>query len=150
MHKRRVLCFGNELHGDDGFGIRVFQSLRLQTWPADVELCNAGIAGLDALGLLRDCRQAILVDALAGRGNIGQICILRPEDLSVRQQSPTGHGLGLAYLLEALKIFRAPLPEILIVGVEVAGVQAFCLGLSAAAEGAVPEAVRVIRELLSE
>lgn len=149
MDKRHVLCFGNELHGDDGFGAGVYAQLSQLEWPDDVELFNAGIAGLDALRFLQNCRQAILVDALADRGHIGRICTLRPADLTDRHQSPTGHGLGIPYLLEALKIVRAPLPEVLIVGVEVSAVQPFCLGLSPATERAVPEAVRLIQNLLA-
>ena len=67
MPKRHVLCFGNELHGDDGFGIGVYAQLNQLEWPNDVELFNAGIAGLDALRFLQDCRQAVLVDAFAVR-----------------------------------------------------------------------------------
>lgn len=148
MHKRHVVCFGNELHGDDGFGAGVYARLRQLEWPDDVELFNAGIAGLDALRFLEGCRRAILVDALVDHGHIGQVRALRPEDLNGRQQTPTGHGLGILYLLEALAVIHRPPPEILIVGVEVAAVQPFCIGLSAETERAVPEAVRLIRELL--
>lgn len=150
MHKRHVVCFGNELHGDDGFGGKVYGQLSLLAWPPDVELFNAGIAGLDALRFLQDCWQAILVDAFAGFGTIGRIRVLTPEDLTGRPQTSTSHGLGIPYMLEALKVIRAPLPEILIVGVEISEVLPFCLGLSPATQRAVPEAVRLIRELLPE
>lgn len=145
-----IVCFGNELHGDDGFGVRIYTELCRLAWPKDVELFNAGIAGLNALRFLENCRKAILVDALANFGKAGEICVLRPEDLADRPQRLSGHGLGLPYLLEALKVIREPLPEILIIGVEITAAKPFSPGLSDNVAQAVPETVRLIRGLLSE
>lgn len=145
-----IVCFGNELHGDDGFGVRIYTELCRLAWPEDVKLFNAGIAGLNALRFLENCRKAILVDALANFGKAGEICVLRPEDLADRPQRLSGHGLGLPYLLEALKVIREPLPEILIIGVEITAAKPFSPGLSDNVAQAVPETVRLIRGLLSE
>ncbi|MDI1278259.1 hydrogenase maturation protease [Methylobacter sp.] len=150
MGTRHIVCFGNELHGDDGFGIRVYAQLCRLAWPKDVEVFNAGIAGLNALRFLEDCSQAILVDALANFGNVGEVFLLRPEDLADRPEQLTGHGLGIPYLLEALKVIREPQPDILIVGVEIAAVNPFSPGLSDKTERAVPKTVQLIRGLLSE
>lgn len=150
MGMRHIVCFGNELHGDDGFGIRVYAQLCRLTWTKDVEVFNAGIAGLNALRFLEDCSQAILVDALANFGNVGEVYLLKPEDLADRPQQLTGHGLGIPYLLEALKVIREPLPDILIVGVEIAAVKPFSPGLSDKTEQAVPKTIQLIRNLLSE
>lgn len=147
---RHIVCFGNELHGDDGFGSRIYAELCQLTWPKDVEVFNAGIAGLNALRFLEDCSQAILVDALANFGNVGEVFLLRPEDLADRPQQLTSHGLGLPYLLEAIKVIRDPLPDILIVGVEIAVIKPFSPGLSDKTEQAVPKTVQLIRGLLSE
>lgn len=144
-----IVCFGNELHGDDGFGVQVYNELRQLTWPEQVSIFNAGIAGLNSLKFLEYCRQAILVDALSNFGNIGDICVLKPEELAIKTQQTIGHDLGIPYLLAALKIIREPLPEMLIIGVEIAAVQPFCLGLSDKTEQAVPKTVRLIRNLLS-
>ena len=150
MGARHIVCFGNELHGDDGFGSRIYDRLCQLTWPEDVEVFNAGIAGLNALCFLEDCRQAILVDALANFGNVGQIFLLKPDDLADRPQRLSGHGLGLWYLLEALNVIREPPPDILIVGVEIAAVTPFSPGLSAKTEQAVTATVQLIRGLLPE
>ncbi|EGW21836.1 hydrogenase maturation protease [Methylobacter tundripaludum] len=150
MGTLHIVCFGNELHGDDGFGIRVYAQLCRSTWTKDVEVFNAGIAGLNALRFLEDCSQAILVDALANFGNVGEVFLLRPEDLADRPEQLTGHGLGIPYLLEALKVIREPQPDILIVGVEIAAVNPFSPGLSDETEHAIPKTVQLIRGLLSE
>lgn len=150
MAARHIVCFGNELHGDDGFGSRVYAELCRLTWPKDVEVFNAGIAGLNALRLFEECRQAILVDALANFGHVGEVCVLKPEELADRPQPLSGHGLGIAYVLEALKVIRKPLPDILIVGVEIAAVTPFCFGLSAETEQAIAQTVQLIQGLLPE
>ncbi|MCK9395048.1 MAG: hydrogenase maturation protease [Methylobacter sp.] len=150
MGTRHIVCFGNELHGDDGFGNHIHAQLSRLRWPKDVEVFYAGIAGLNALRFLEDCSQAILVDALANFGNVGEICVLRPEDLTDRPEQLTGHGLGIPYLLEALKVIREPLPDILIVGVEIAAIKPFSPSLSEKTEQAVAETVQLIRGLLSE
>jgi len=149
MGARHIVCFGNDLHGDDGFGSRIYAELCQLTWPKDVEVFNAGISGLNALQFLVDCSQVILVDALANFGNVGEVFLLRPEDLADRVQQLTGHGLGIPYLLEALKVIREPLPDILIVGVEIVAVNPFSPGLSDKTEQAVSKAVQLIQGLLS-
>ncbi|MFZ2450322.1 MAG: hydrogenase maturation protease [Methylovulum miyakonense] len=150
MGGRHIICFGNELHGDDGFGPRIYTELCQLAWASDAEVFNAGIAGLDALRFLEGCRQAILVDALTNFGKPGDVCLVRPEELANRPQRLSGHGLGLPYLLEAFKSLRGPVPEILIVGVEVTAVKPFSPGLSAKTEQAVPTTLQLIRSLLSE
>jgi hydrogenase 3 maturation protease len=150
MGIRHIICFGNELHGDDGFGIHIYTQLCRLTWPKDVGVFNAGIAGLNALRFFEGCTRAILVDALANAGHVGEVCLLRPDDLADRPQQLTGHGLGLPYLLEAVKVIREPLPDILIVGVEIAAITPFSPGLSDSTEQAVPKTVQLIRGLLSE
>ncbi|HYE37732.1 hydrogenase maturation protease [Methylocaldum sp.] len=150
MSARHIVCFGNELHGDDGFGIRVYEQLRRLTWPNDVKLFNAGIAGLNALEFLVDCRQAILVDALADTGNAGAVCVFKPDDSAGRWETPVGHGLGIPYLLKALEVVRESPPDIVIVGAEVEkeAIKPFSPGLSDKSERAVEKAIRAIQSLL--
>ena len=145
---RHIVCFGNEWHGDDGFGIRVYEQLCRLTWPHDVRVFNAGIAGLNAIRFLESCSQAILVDALINSGNFGEVSVFRPEDLAGRRRQPVGHDLGLPYLLEALRIIREPPPDILIVGAEIETVTPFSPGLSDKTEHAVQKTVRLIQSLL--
>ena len=45
-----VICFGNELHGDDGFGPAVHARLAAAPVPEHVRLLRADIAGLAAIG----------------------------------------------------------------------------------------------------
>lgn len=149
MANFHIVCFGNELHGDDGFGARVYAELAQLSWPGDVALFNAGIAGLNALRCFDDCSRAILVDALANVGKVGEVYRLGPEDLPDSSRHGAGHGLGIPYLLAALGVIRDPLPDILIVGAEVAAITPFHTGLSASTEQAVAKTVRLIQDLVS-
>lgn len=149
MAARHIVCFGNPWHGDDGFGIRVYEQLRQRDWPEDVRVYEAGISGLEALRHLETCELAILVDALAGDGPVGAVRVLRPQDLAAGYPPRSSHELGLAYLLQALPVIREPMPELWIVGAEVAQLAAFTPGLSPAVEQAVIVSVRVIQDLLA-
>ena len=60
-----VLCFGNLLQGDDGFGIHVYRRLCAEALPPCVRVFDAGIAGLSALAHFDGCERAVVVYALA-------------------------------------------------------------------------------------
>ena len=62
---RQILCFGNPLHGDDGFGDRRLREGSPLPLPDDLRLIEAGAAGLAALALFQDCDEVIIVDAVA-------------------------------------------------------------------------------------
>jgi hydrogenase maturation protease len=89
----RVVCFGNVLHGDDGFGQHVLRRLHER---GDVAAVDAGTAGLSALPYFEGCVKAVLVDAVRTGARIGTVHRLVPSDL----ESPGGemslHDLGVA------------------------------------------------------
>lgn len=150
MAERHIVCFGNDLHGDDGFGTRVYARLLETALPSDVEVFNAGIAGLDALRFLENCRQVILVDALINIGETGKVYVLRPDDLPPTFNPTVGHGLGIPYLLKALQTLTASVPDILVVGVEIGELKSFSIGLSHHTERAVPKTVRLLQKFLRQ
>ena len=83
-----VICFGNELHGDDGFGPAVHARLAVGPLPAGVRLMRADIAGLAAIGCFEGCGQAIVVDALRGFGPAGSLHALDPADFAPTRPAP--------------------------------------------------------------
>lgn len=140
---RHILCFGNPLHGDDGFGHAVYQRLAALPLPADVRLIDAGTPGLAALMLFQDCDEAIIVDALASGNEPGKISQPLPEAL-MAEVSLAGHGIGVGFLLQALAALPEPAPKIRIVGAEIATAKPFQPGLSAAVSQGVDEAVALL------
>jgi hydrogenase maturation protease len=132
----RVVCFGNAWHGDDGFGLHVLRRL-----PGEVEACDAGTAGLNALPYLESCVKAVLVDAVRTGAPIGTVHKLVPADLAPPGGEYSLHQFGLTSLLAAV---TRESPEIVIVGAEVGAVRAFTPSLSLPLRAAVPVAVRLV------
>lgn len=140
---RHILCFGNPLHGDDGFGPAVYQRLASMPLPNDLRLMDAGTPGLAALALFQDCDEVIIVDALAPGGVPGRLSQPLPETIAA-EASPAGHGIGVGYLLQALAALPEPEPQIRIIAVETAAVTPFQPGLSKPVANAVDKAVALL------
>lgn len=146
---RHIVCFGNPLHGDDGFGPAVYRKLAALPLPADLRLFDAGTPGLAALGLFQGCEEAIIVDALALGGMPGRLHQLLPESIIAETGLP-GHGIGVGFLLQALAALPETVPQLRIIAVEVARVSAFQPGLSAPVSAAVDQAVALLRNYFEQ
>ncbi|OHX36223.1 hydrogenase maturation protease [Methylomonas sp. LWB] len=142
-----IVCFGNPLHGDDGFGAAVYTRLNETPLPDGWRAFDAGTSGLNALWLFRDCGEAIIVDSLAPGAEPGRLRELTAGDV-LTEAAPVGHGGGVGYLLQALQAMPEPPPRVRIVAVESADVSAFRPGLSAPVAAAVAPAVALIRSYI--
>lgn len=140
---RHLIGFGNDLHGDDGFGVAVCRRMAELTLPDDVQVFAAGTRGLDALALFEGCDEAIVVDASEPAGRPGRLGFPAPEAL-VEDSSLPGHGAGVGYLLRALAVMGPP-PRLRILTAEAAVLTPFQPELSPAMAVAVDEAVGVLR-----
>jgi len=137
---RHIICFGNPLHGDDGFGPAVFKRLSGLASTANTRVFDAGTPGLNAMLLFKDCSDVIIVDAIASCGQPGCLHLIDPQEIT-SEYSVTGHGAGVAYLLQALSVLDESLPRIQILGVEALSVASFQPGLSVPVSRAVDDAV---------
>jgi hydrogenase maturation protease len=125
----RILCFGNPLHGDDGFGAAVFSRLEKLPRPQYLELIEAGTPGPAALLLFEECDEVFVIDALAPAGAPGRIASPAPEKV-IAENVPAPHGMGLGYLLQALAALPGPKPKVCIIGAEAESHRPFQPGLS--------------------
>ncbi len=139
-----ILCFGNPLHGDDGFGPAVAMALRRLALQDGVKIEDCGTRGIDALLLFENCSHVILVDAMAG-SSPGKLHLLAPHQVPRETSQAGGHGAGLGYLLEAVRESMANPPQITIIAVEIAEPKPFSNGLSLEVAAAVAEATELIR-----
>jgi hydrogenase maturation protease len=141
-----VICFGNELHGDDGFGPAVFRALADQPLPPNCRLFRADTAGLSALDCFEDCEIAVLVDALAGFGEPGSLHALAPADILWDNPAAAWHGEGIAGVLAHLPHAALPAPpETLILGAELTTIAPYSARLSEpVARAVVPCAEQVL------
>jgi hydrogenase maturation protease len=145
---RHIICFGNPLHGDDGFGHAVYQRLCATNLPADIKVFDAGIGGLNALALFENCEEAILIDASAPAGAPGWISRPSPYDIPL-ESGTSGHCSGVGYLLRSLTALNAMPPRVRIVAAEAASVTPFQPGLSAAMAQAVNETVAILHDWIT-
>lgn len=145
-----ILCFGNVLHSDDGFGEAVYHALNNTQLPDEAVVYNVGVAGLNALSLFENCRYVILIDALRHGTEIGQLHDFDPDKEGLYDQElDTGHQAGLLYLLHAVKSMMNTPPTIAVMGVTIQDVHAFNIGLSPIIAATVPLTVNKIIEKIS-
>ena len=144
-----VVCFGNPWHGDDGFGLHVYNRLA-GTIPDGVKLFDAGTAGLDALPCFEGCAKAVIVDAVRLGGPAGTVHRLGARDLVPEGGKLSLHDLGVAELLAALPLVLREPPAVVLIGAEVGEIRAFEDRLSAPVTAAVAVATRLVLEELGQ
>ena len=140
MIATRIICVGNRHVGGDDFGPRVYDCLAAQALPAGVEVVDGGLAGLDLLRHLEDCRRAVFVDAVAGFAAPGGIVLLGGAEVARQCAGCFDHAAGLPYLLRVMPaVLDSPPPAVSVIGHE-----------GAAAAGTVRAAARLALRLATE
>jgi len=138
----RVLCFGNPLHGDDGYGPAVALALRKQVKCAGADIVDCGNRGLDALHYFENVAHVIVIDAMAGH-RPGNVQLLQAHEVPVESHHG-GHGAGVGYLLEAVRETIPHPPLIDVIAAEIGPVTTFVPGLSIELAAAVAETVTLV------
>ena len=147
-----IAAFGNELRGDDGFGIAVLRQLEARppkdAHGDDARLLEVGTGGLRlAQELLIPCDRLIIIDAVSKGSPPGTVHVLRVEDVP----EPREIDLHLAVPARALGVAKAlgvlP-PQTFLVGCEPAEVDELTMELSEAVRAAVPVAARHVHTLV--
>ncbi len=146
---RRVFCFGNSLHGDDGVGLRIAEELHQLRLPKDIQVMELPHA-LELTRLLEGCVEAVLVDASCCANEfVGRISVHDANAiLQTGMNGRISHEADLRFALQAARAERGFLPPIKVVTVAIAAIEVFKIGLSPAVEGAIPLAVAKIASLL--
>lgn len=149
---------GNVFLGDDGFGVETVRRLSAHQLPGHAEVVDFGVRGVHlAYQLLDGYDTLVLVDATARGGVPGTLYLIEADEPgSVAPQSAVldGHHMSPDAVLALLETLCAgtggtPPRRTLVVGCEPACVEEG-IGLSAPVAAAVPEAVRMVLDLLRE
>lgn len=142
---------GNIFQNDDGFGPEVVRhaSARLRG-DAAVRIVDYGIRGMHlAYDLLEEWDALVLIDALPNQGSPGTVHVFEADLASL---SATGgleaHSMDPAAVFSTLRTLDGVAPHTVVVGCEVDDVDEG-LGLSEPVSAAVPEAVRVVEEVVA-
>jgi hydrogenase maturation protease len=150
MTKRVVVAaFGNELRGDDGFGIAVLRRLEA-TVPAraDVRMLEIGTAGLTlAQELLTPCDRLIVVDAMSRGGAPGTVYVLAVDEVAAAREVDM-HLTVPSRALSVAKALGALPPQTFLVGCEPADVDELTTELSADVRAAVDVAAAHVNRLI--
>ncbi|MER8236455.1 hydrogenase maturation protease [Streptomyces sp. NPDC094049] len=153
-----VAGVGNIFLGDDGFGVETLRRLTREELPVSVELTDVGVRGVHlAYELLEGWDTLVLLDVTARGGEPGTLYLIDASTAEDRGTEPApldGHRMTPDAVLALLDTLcagtgAAPPRRILVVGCEPA-----CLdegiGLSPQVAAAVPEAVRMVTELVRQ
>ena len=107
----RIICIGNRFVAEDDFGPRVFDALAALERPAEVEIIDGGLAGLNLLCHLDDGRPALFVDNVAGYVAAGELVVIEGDELARLPTGPYGHAAGLPFLVQVLPQVAAKPPR---------------------------------------
>ena len=153
-----VAGMGNELRGDDGFGVAVAHRLAGRDLGADVTVREFGIAGIHLVQELLTRYDALLiVDAVRRGSQPGTLHLLEPEVVDIADLPDDVRRDFLAdvhwadpgrvlILAKALGILPA---RVLILGCQPEDVEDLSLVLTEAVAGSLPEALLAIDEALA-
>jgi len=141
-----VLGIGQAMAGDDGVGVAVARRLAARGIAAR-ESTDASLL----VALLAEGRRVVLVDAVLGPGEPGDVIRVRPEWLASEATPLSSHGLGVSQALDlARTLFGEPAARAVeIVGVVVRRPGAVGGGLSPAVAAAVESAAALAASLVA-
>ncbi|MEV8530511.1 hydrogenase maturation protease [Streptomyces sp. NPDC051211] len=151
-----VAGIGNVFLGDDGFGVEAVRSLSAHRLPPEVRVVDFGVRGVHlAYQLLDGYDTLVLVDATARGGAPGTLYLIeadRPGSVAPGSAVLDGHHMSPDAVLALLDTLCAgtgstPPRRTLVLGCEPASTEEG-IGLSAPVAAAVPQAVRMLLDLL--
>ena len=114
-----ILGIGCILYSDEGFGVRVIETLQERyEFPENVLVVDGGVLGINLLGVISKPDQLIVVDAIRNKGKPGDL--YRLEGDAIPERIRAKNSLHQVDFLEALTLCQAldKVPESVIVGVE--------------------------------
>jgi hydrogenase maturation protease len=153
-----VAGIGNIFLGDDAFGSEVARRLQQRSWPAEVRVEDFGIRGFDlAFALLEAPEFTVLIDAAPRGGAPGTLYRIEPDidalnELNEAEMAIETHGMNPMKVLAMVKSMGGVCKRIVLIGCEPAPLTAEDgeMGLSPGVEAAIPEAIKMVEELIAE
>ena len=147
-----ILCLGNDIVSDDGFGPVVAQRLQKENdFPEEVEIIEAHTAGFNLLDLLTGRERVLIIDAMvSGRFAPGTLNFFPAGILTPAKNLITSHQISLPTTLELGRILGLKMPEVDVVAVEAEDIETVSEQLTPAVHKAVNEALEIINDWISQ
>lgn len=146
MANTLILGIGNLILRDEGVGIHVIRQLEEEQLPEGVDTLDGGTGGFHLVGQLQSYDKIILIDATLDQYPPGTVRLLHPKLATEFPLLMSAHEIGLRDMIEAM-ILTGKLPEIDLIVVSVANISEVGMDLSPEAESAIPEIIKLVKEL---
>jgi hydrogenase maturation protease len=149
-----VAGIGNIFFGDDAFGVEVARELMQREWPGDVRVEDFGIRSYDLAYAIMDGYDAVILIDAAPRGQpAGTVSLIEPDMAALEADGDeivNAHSMNPVRVLRMARSVGGETQRMYLVGCEPAVLETEELGLSAAVQAAVPQAVELIESLVRE
>ncbi len=144
----RVLGLGNEILGDDAFGIVVARQAAAMLPPEDVEVEISSESGFNLIDYVLGVPRLVVVDTIqSGMGVPGQIFSFRERDMA-GVVGDTPHGIGIFDTLALARKLGLTTPsEVTVIAVEAADCLTVGGEMHPALEDAIPRGLEMIRKM---
>lgn len=116
-----ILGVGNLLWADEGFGVRCVEALgERYDLPEDVGLMDGGTLGLALVPLLLDTTHVLLFDAVAHRGEPGELIVARDDEIPgiMGAGKMSLHQVGMNDILASLELLNHKPQHFTVVGIK--------------------------------
>ena len=152
--KTLVVGLGNPILGDDGVGWKVAEKIGQQL-PHDqsITVDCLSLGGISLMEHLIGYDRTILIDAFASDEDLGSIHVMTLKDLPNYSafHTSSAHDTSLQNAIEMGRSLGAHLPEdIMVVGIATQRIYDFSEELSPPVVAAIPQAVRIVLDLLKQ
>jgi len=152
--KTLVVGLGNPILGDDGVGWKVAEKVYLQLSPDQSIIVDClSLGGISLMEHLIGYDRAILIDAFAADEDLGSIHVMKLNDMPdySAYHISSAHDTSLQNAIEMGRSLGAYLPEdIMVVGIATHRIYDFSEALSPPVVEAVPQAVKIVLELVQQ
>lgn len=119
-NKITVLGIGNILLQDEGFGVRVVETMNAgYSFPENVQVLDGGTLGMELLRYVMDTDKLLIVDAVSGDLPPGSLYEFANDAVKAYfKEKVSMHELGIQDVLAALSILEKPVQDIVVIGVQ--------------------------------
>ena len=144
-----ILGIGCILYSDEGFGVRVIETIQERyEFPDNVLVVDGGVLGINLLGVISKPDHLIVVDAVRNKGKPGDL--YRLEGHAIPERIRAKNSLHQVDFLEALTLCQAldKVPETVILGIEPEDIETLSTELTATTQAKVDAIIdRVLGEV---
>ena len=114
-----ILGIGNVLLKDEGVGIRVAEKMKQMSLPADVEVIDGGVGGLNLQYCVEGRKKVIVVDAVKAGAPPGTLFRFTDKDLAAKKGvMRSAHGIDFSDVVSIVNFLGTRPDEIVFIGIE--------------------------------